>query len=128
MTGLPGETEGNENDTLRHTNIEAEIKVEEVDEEAAGSKKKVKVPNNIQDKGPALAEMVFAGGSIVGPMVGGALDDWKGYDFTVVLISSCALFFAILYTIIVFCPDKKAAIKKNASIVEARSAIMAEES
>ena len=81
------------------------------------------VPNDIQDKGPALAEMVFAAGSIFGPMIGGALDDWKGYDFTVIFISACALFFAILYTIIVFCPDKKS-IKKSASIVETRSALM----
>ena len=86
------------------------------------------MPNNIQDKGPALAEMVFAGGSIVGPMVGGALDDWKGYDFTVTFISACALFFAILYTIIVFCPDKKANLKKSASIIESRNTILEQES
>ena len=75
-----------------------------------------------------MAEMVFAGGSIVGPMVGGALDDWKGYDFTVVFISACALAFAVLYALVVFCPDKKASMKKTASIIEARSAIMAAES
>ena len=59
------------------------------------------------DKGPALAEMVFAAGSIAGPMVGGSLYDWKGFDFTTFFISICALSFAVLYLMIVFCPSRK---------------------
>lgn len=99
------ENSNSDNFAYRETNIETEVLIKE--EEEQKKNKKIKVPNNIQDKGPALAEMVFAAGSIVGPMVGGALYDWHGFDFTTILISICALAFAVLYTMVVFCPGKK---------------------
>lgn len=65
------------------------------------------MPNNIQDKGPALAEMVFAAGSIVGPILGGFLDDKIGFKPTTYLIAAIAGGFAILYGLIVFCNCSK---------------------
>ena len=120
MEGL-GETEmeSPEKQNVRATMVESEIEITDL------SPSKKKVPNNINDKGPALAEMVFAGGSIVGPMLGGALDDWKGFDFTTIIMSSFALFFAVLYTLIVFCPMTKAP-KDGPSITESRKLIMQE--
>ena len=47
--------------------------------------------------------MVFAAGSIVGPILGGFLDDKVGFKDTTILISACAAAFSMLYFSIVFC-------------------------
>ena len=47
--------------------------------------------------------MVFAAGSIVGPILGGFLDDKVGFKDTTILISACAAGFSIVYISIVFC-------------------------
>ena len=65
------------------------------------------MPNNIQDKGPALAEMVFAAGSIVGPILGGFLDDRIGFKPTTDLIAAIAAGFAVAYGSIAFCNCNK---------------------
>ena len=47
--------------------------------------------------------MVFAAGSIVGPILGGFLDDQIGFEATADLIAIVALGFTILYGSIVYC-------------------------
>ena len=47
--------------------------------------------------------MVFAAGSIVGPILGGFLDDQIGFEATADLIAAVAFGFCILYGFIVFC-------------------------
>ena len=93
MTGLEPPKEGR-NSEIRVTNSpEKEIK----------KKKRTKVPNNIQDKGPALAEMVFAAGSIIGPILGGFLADHIGFKATADLIALTAVGFTVAYGTIAFC-------------------------
>ena len=58
------------------------------------------VKTNIPDKGPALAEMSFALGSIIGPILGGWLEDWDGFDFAVDVMGIVAYSFAILYFVV----------------------------
>ena len=53
--------------------------------------------NNIADKAPALAEMCFALGAILGPILGGGLKDWKGFTFAVDILAAVVLFIAIMY-------------------------------
>ena len=96
-----GDTADKKN-SLRMTAVEKEVEIE-----GKSKSKKKKVENNITDKGSAMAAMVFAGGSIVGPMAGGALFDSKGYDFTCEVMSGSALVFAVAYLVIVFLPMKK---------------------
>lgn len=47
--------------------------------------------------------MVFAAGSIVGPILGGFLDDQIGFEATADLIAAVAGGFTVLYGSIVFC-------------------------
>ena len=44
--------------------------------------------------------MAFAFGSIIGPILGGALEDWNGYDFAVDIMVVIAASFAVLYFIV----------------------------
>ena len=94
MTGLEPPKEGR-NSEFKVTNSPEKDKTKKT--------KKAKVPNNIQDKGPALAEMVFAAGSIIGPILGGFLADHIGFKATADLIALIAAGFAVLYGTIVFC-------------------------
>ena len=47
--------------------------------------------------------MVFAAGSIVGPILGGFLDDQIGFEATADLIAAVAGGFTVLYGSIVYC-------------------------
>lgn len=54
--------------------------------------------------------MAFAFGSIIGPILGGALEDWNGYDFAVDIMVVIAASFAVLYFIVALgchCCQKK---------------------
>ena len=94
MTGLEPPKEG-WNSEIRVTNSPEKEKTKKT--------KKIKVPNNIQDKGPALAEMVFAAGSIIGPILGGFLADHIGFKATADLIALTAVGFTVAYGTIAFC-------------------------
>lgn len=50
--------------------------------------------------------MAYATGVMVGPIVGGALDDWQGFQFTTNVMAAVMLFFAFLYLIVVQICDK----------------------
>ena len=58
------------------------------------------IKTNIPEKGTALAEMSFAFGSIVGPILGGGLEDFGGYDFAVDVMAVVAASFAVLYFLV----------------------------
>ena len=50
----------------------------------------------------ALAEMFYASGVMVGPILGGALDDWKGFQFTTSVMAVIMLFFSFIYLGVVY--------------------------
>ena len=51
----------------------------------------------ISDKAPALAEMSFSFGAMIGPCLGGGLTDWHGFDFTINVMVVSSAFFGIIY-------------------------------
>ena len=67
--------------------------------------------NNIQDKGPALSEISFAIGSLIGPVLGGGLQDASGYKAAVYTMAVICVIFGALYFLIVIgldcCVSKK---------------------
>ena len=59
------------------------------------------IKNNIQDKGPALSEIAFAIGSLIGPILGGGLEDFDGFKAAVYTMSIICLIFGSLYFFLV---------------------------
>ena len=60
------------------------------------------IKNNIQDKGPALSEISFAVGSLIGPVLGGGLEDANGFKAACFAMSLICCLFGLFYFIIVF--------------------------
>ena len=74
--------------------------VAEVSEKASAAPAKV-LKTNVTDKASALAEMAYATGVMVGPIAGGALEDWRGFQFTTNAMACAMLFFAFVYLLVV---------------------------
>ena len=64
-----------------------------------------KIDNNITDKSCSLLGMAYAFGSIIGPVLGGALDDWYGFKLTVKIIALLQLSFSCLFFVLSMLPD-----------------------
>ena len=58
--------------------------------------------SNLSDKTSALFMMSFLLGQITGPMLGGGLESWKGFDFTAItMVYVCCIIF-LAYSLVVF--------------------------
>ena len=57
------------------------------------------IKNNIADKAPALAEIFYAAGAIVGPLIGGGLVDIYNFHKACIIFGACVGFFALIYFI-----------------------------
>lgn len=58
----------------------------------------------ISDKASAVFNMAFALGATIGPILGGAVYDWKGYRTTSDFMAILALVLSMLYCAVIFIP------------------------
>merc|ERR1712150_452931 len=76
---------------------------------------KVPFESNNTDKSCSLLGIFYATGSMVGPVLGGALNDAHGFRLTCEIVAGLQLGFSILYFSVIILPDllqrKKATIK-----------------
>lgn len=72
--------------------------------EAVKEKEKCKDSTNLNDKAAAVFSISQALGAIIGPILGGFLNDKVGYRYTCDIVGFCSLTYAIIYCIINFVP------------------------
>ena len=77
--------------------------INEEEKEKAGGE--AKQNSQVADKAAALYNMSFALGAILGPPIGGAIDDARGFSFTCDIFALTSFAFAVIYLIAVVIPS-----------------------
>ena len=64
-----------------------------------------KPKTDITEKAPTVLEMSYAVGSLLGPIIGGGLNDLGGFTFATTVIAYLTLLFSFVFFLVIFAAD-----------------------